>query len=296
MASSAAVGLTRNGGGIGLNITTRAIQRGLGAGLLAAALAVMWLPFWVMIVTSFQDTAHVLAGQTHPLWAWPLSGANYQQLFNQLPMVRYLANSSLVAMATTVGHVIVASMAGYAFARLRFAGREALFFAVLLTLMIPPQVNLVPLFLLMKQLGWVDTYWALIVPGWFGGFGVFLFRQWFTGFPPELEEAARLDGCSPWQVFTLIALPLAVPVVVTLALFVFIATWNSFTWPLVVTFSDEVRTLPLGLAALKDSFREAINWPLLMSAATTATLPVAGLFLLGQRAFLDGILAGGVKE
>lgn len=268
----------------------------LAQGLLVLGAVLALLPFWLMFTSSLADPAPLLAGEPLPLWVWPWRLDNYQQLFTRLPMAQYVANSLIVTTLTTAGHVLLCAMAGYAFARLPVKGRNGWFWLVLLTLMVPPQVNLVPLFFLMRELGWIDTHWALIVPGLFGGFGIFLFRQWFTALPAELEEAARLDGCSVWQTFWKIAFPTALPAVATLALFVAIATWNSFLWPLVVLHSDGVKTLPLGLATLKESFRDTMNWPLLMAAATVATVPVVGVFLLGQRYFIQGLLAGSVKE
>ena len=258
--------------------------------------SLMMVPFWVMLITSLTPADIVFSNQFNGVWAWPLTVENLQQLFHQVAMSRYVLNSVLIALITTVLHVLFCAMAGYAFSRLRFKGRNVLFFAVLMTMMVPPQVNIVPLFMLMKQFGWVNTYWALIVPGLFGGFGVFLFRQWFNGLPQELEEAATLDGCSTWRTFWSIALPLAGPPMATLALFVFISSWNGFLWPLIVTHSDSLRTLPVGLAALKESFRDTTNWPLLMSAATVSVLPVVAVFLAGQRYLLQGLMAGSVKE
>jgi multiple sugar transport system permease protein len=265
------------------------------AGLLLGAVAMM-APFWVMIVTSLTNAGEVLRATGPNLFVWPPDGSNYATLFRELPLGQYFWNSVFVTVVTTVIHVLLCAMAGYAFSRMRFPGREPLFLLVLITLMVPPQVNIVPLFFLMKQLHWVNTYWALIVPGLFGGFGVFLLRQWFNALPKELEEAALLDGCSPWQTFWKIALPLAGPALAALSIFVFIGAWNSFLWPLVVTHSDELRTLPVGLAALKESFRETTNWPLLMGASTLSVLPVVIVFMLGQKQFMAGVMSGSSKE
>lgn len=262
--------------------------------LLVGALVTM-LPFWVMVVTSLVSSEQVF--QMPPtlwpdVWRWE----NYGRLFAQVPMGRYVWNSVLVAGLTTVGYVVLASMAGYAFSRLRFPHKNLIFFVFLMTMMVPPQVNIVPLFFMMKQFHWLDTYAALVVPGLFGAFGVFMLRQWFNGLPRELEDAARMDGCNPWQIFWRVAFPLATPALAALAIFVFITTWNSFMWPLIVTHSDELRTLPVGIAALKGSFRDTTDWPVLMAAATLSIVPVVVVFLLGQRQFMQGILAGGVKE
>ncbi len=221
---------------------------------------------------------------------------NYSRLFAQAPMGLYFWNSVLVSIITTIGYVLFAAMAAYAFSRMHFPYKNILFFIFLMTLMVPPQVNIVPLFFMMKEFHWLNSYWALIVPGLFGAFGVFLLRQWFNGLPKELEDAARMDGCNPWQTFWQIALPLSTPALAALAIFTFIGSWNSFMWPLIVTNSDSIRTLPVGVAALKGSFRDTTDWTVLMAAATLSIVPVVVVFLLGQKHFMKGILAGGLKE
>ncbi len=255
----------------------------------------MALPFWVMVVTSLVRPDEVF--QMPPrLWPRALHWENYQRLFEQAPMLVYFLNSVLVAVVTTLGHVLFAAMAGYAFSRMHFPHKNKLFFVFLMTMMVPPQVNIVPLFFLMKSFHWLDSYAALIVPGLFGAFGVFMLRQWFNGLPKELEDAARMDGCNPWQIFWQVALPLATPALAALGIFVFINTWNSFMWPLIVTNSEGMRTLPVGIATLKGSFRDTTDWTVLMAAATLSILPVVVVFLLGQKQFMKGILAGSVKE
>ena len=262
--------------------------------LLLGALGMVF-PFWVMIVTSLSGPDEVF--RTPPqLWPSASHWDNYARLFNAVPIDRYFWNSVLVSVITTVGNVVFSAMAGYAFSRLHFRFKNIVFFVFLVTLMVPPQVNIVPLFFLMKNLSWLDTYWALIVPGLSGAFGVFMLRQWFNGLPKELEDAARLDGCHSGQIFWKIALPLAAPALAALAIFVFIGSWNSFMWPLIVTNSDELRTLPVGLAALKGSFRDTTDWAMLMAASTLSILPVIAVFLVGQKQFIQGMLAGGVKE
>lgn len=255
----------------------------------------MAVPFWVMLVTSLVKPDEVF--QMPPrLWPEVFHWENYQRLFDQAPMGVYFINSVVIALITTVGHVLFSAMAGYAFSRMHFPHKNKLFFVFLITMMVPPQVNIVPLFFLMKTFHWLDTYLALIVPGLFGAFGVFMLRQWFNGLPKELEEAARMDGCNPWQIFWKVALPLATPALAALAIFVFINTWNSFMWPLIVTNSESMRTLPVGIATLKGSFRDTTDWTVLMAAATLSILPVVIVFLIGQKQFMKGILAGSVKE
>jgi multiple sugar transport system permease protein len=264
--------------------------------LLMLLLAVIMLvPFWVMLVTSLLAPQQAL-GQTPAWFAWPPHWENYSHLFARVAMGRYFMNSLLVATVTTVGQVLLCAMAGYAFAKFHFKHKEWWFAGVMLTLMVPPQVNIVPLFFEMKTLHWIDTFYALIVPALFSGYGVFLFRQWFSTLPPELEEAARMDGCTVWQTFWQLALPLATPAVTALAIFAFINSWNSFMWPLIVTQSDSLRTLPVGIAALKGSYRDTIDWPVLMAACSVSVLPAVVLFLLTQKTFVKGLMSGGSKE
>ena len=163
-------------------------------------------------------------------------------------------------------------------------------------MMIPPQVNIIPLFFVMKELHQIDTLQALILPGLFGGFGVFLMRQWFQSFPKELENSARMDGCTTWQIFVKIALPLAVPAMITLGIFTFISAWNSFMWPLIVTNSDSIKTLPVALAEFKGSFRETTDWAQLMAYSAVCTLPAIGIFILGRKFFINDLLSGSLKE
>jgi len=256
---------------------------------------IMMLPFWVMIVTSFQSLQEVFAYPPHLLpEQWRIE--NYGRLFAQIPMATYFWNSLFVAAITTVGHVLICAMAGYAFSRLKFPGKNAIFLVFLITLMVPPQVNIVPLFFVMKLFGWLDSYWALIVPGLFGAFGVFLMRQWFNGLPKELEDAAVLDGCHIGHQFWHIALPLARPAIAALAIFVFVNTWNSFMWPLIVTNSPELMTLPVGIATLKSSYRDVTDWTILMAASTISIFPVMIVFVMGQKQFIAGLMAGGSKE
>ncbi|MDD3012070.1 MAG: carbohydrate ABC transporter permease [Candidatus Gastranaerophilales bacterium] len=255
----------------------------------------MLVPFLWMLATSLMTQKQIFA---YPpvLIPNPIAIDNYFKVSQAIPIAKYFLNSTIVAVLTTAGQIIVSAMAAYAFARLKFKGRDALFLIILATMMIPPQVNIIPLFFVMREFHWIDTYYALIIPGLFGGFGIFLLRQWFKGMPIELEDAAKIDGCNPFQTFWKIALPLALPVIATLGIFTFITTWNSFIWPLIVTNSDYMRTLPVGLAVFKGSFRESTEWGQLMACAVISVIPVIGVFLLGQKYFVKGIMMGGVKE
>ena len=251
----------------------------------------MLTPFLMMIYLSFSGNADFFSQSERTFTA-----QNYISVFKSIPVAKYFFNSLFVAVLTTIGQVIFSSMAGYAFARMKFRGSDYLFFLILVTIMIPPQVNIIPLFFIMRELNLIDSYSALIIPGLFGGFGVFMFRQFFMGFPKDLEEASRIDGCTAFETFYKIALPLALPTVVTLSIFTFISSWNSFMWPLIVTNSEAMRTLPLGLAVFKGSFREIINWGDLLACAVICTLPTIAVFLLGNKYFINDMLQGGVKE
>ena len=187
-------------------------------------------------------------------------------------------------------------MAGYVFARGKFLYKDTVFFIFLATMMIPPQVNIIPLFFLMRELNWIDTYQALIAPGIFGGFGIFLMRQWYISMSSEIEDAARIDGCNFYQTFFKIAFPLSLPAIVTLGLFTFITSWNNFMWPLIVTNSSEITTLPVALAQFKSTFREIISWGDLTACSVILSLPVIIIFLAGKKYFIADVLNGAIKE
>ena len=276
-------------------MNTSKIYKFLGYFLLIIGAISMLLPFIYMICLSFMTDEQVFSSNLSFLPS-PFTVENYTYVVKNSDILRYFFNSMLVSIITTLGQVIIAAMAGYAFSRFKFKYKEVLFFLIIVSMMIPPQVNIVPLFFIMKQFHWIDTYWALIVPGLFGGFGVFMMRQWFKSQPIDMEMAAKIDGCSAFQVFCKIALPLALPAIMTLGIFTFITTWNSFMWPLIVTNSDFIRTLPLGLADFKGSFREVTDWGALTAYSVICSVPVIGVFLLGRKYFINDILNGGIKE
>lgn len=257
--------------------------------------ASMLYPFFAMLNLSFVDNNNIFL-ESGKIIHTNLTIQNYKNVFNDIPLCRYFFNSLVVATVTTIGQVLFASLAGYAFARLNFKFRNGLFLIILITMLIPPQVNIIPLFFIMRELHLIDTYQALILPALFGGFGIFLMRQYFLGLPKDLEESAKIDGCNLFQTFFKIALPLALPTVATLAIFTFVTTWNSFMWPLIVTNSESMRTLPVGLAIFKGSFREITLWGDLLACSVICTLPVIGVFLIGKKYFISDILQGGVKE
>lgn len=275
------------------------IKLSLGYFILALIALSMLMPFFAMINLSFSPNSQIFSGASNILpknWIESLTFNNYRSVFSSIPIARYFFNSLIVATITTIGQVIFSAFAGYAFARLKFKGSDFLFVLILITMMIPPQVNIIPLFFLMRELHLIDTYQALIIPGFFGGFGIFMFRQYFLNLPKDLEEASRIDGCNIIETFYKIALPLALPIIATLAIFTFISSWNSFMWPLIVTNSDNMRTLPLGLTVFKGSFREIINWGDLLACAVICTIPTIFIFLIGKKYFINDLLQGGLKE
>lgn len=255
----------------------------------------MLFPFFAMLNIAF-STENDIFKNIGIFFHMNYTLENFKHVFSEIPITRYFLNSMLVAILTTIGQVLISSMAGYSFARLNFKHKNFWFLVILITMMVPPQVNIIPLFFLMRELHLVDTYSALILPGLFGGFGVFLMRQYFLSLPKDLEESARIDGCNIFQTFFKIALPLALPAVVTLTIFTFVSTWNSFMWPLIITNSESMRTLPVGLAIFKGSFREITLWGDLLACSVICTIPVIIIFFLGKKYFLSDLLSGAIKE
>ena len=251
----------------------------------------MIIPFFMMFLISLSGQDNIFTDYKNI----NLSLCAYKNVFHSIPVAKYFLNSLIVALATTFGQVIISALAGYGFARTNFRGKEVLFFIFILTMMVPSQVNIVPLFYLMSKLGWINTYQALIVPGLFGGFGVFFMRQYFKSFSQELEEASKLDGCNIWQTFIKIALPCAIPAIATLSIFTFVTTWNSFMWPLIVTNTESVRTLAVGLTIFKSTFREVTLWGELMACSCICSIPVILVFITGKKYLINNPLDGAVK-
>jgi multiple sugar transport system permease protein len=260
---------------------------------LAIALGIsMLVPFLWMISTSLMDEFEVFQFPprlvpSDPVWS------NYPNALTAVPFGRFFLNSAVMSLFIVSGHLITASTAGYAFARLRFPGRDKVFILFLANLMVPIIVLLIPRFLLVNALGWVDTYAGLIVTELVGVWGIFLMRQYFLSIPRELEDAARIDGANEWHVFWRVALPLAKPAIATVALFSFVETWKSFLWPLIVTRSMAMRPVEVGIAAFHSLYFS--NWPYQMAAAVTAVIPILILFLFTQRYFVQGIQLAGLK-
>ncbi|MGJ3247583.1 MAG: carbohydrate ABC transporter permease [Elainellaceae cyanobacterium] len=222
---------------------------------------------------------------------WSLS--NYQDAWERANFLLAFANSTLVAIAVTACQIVTSALAGYALARLTFRGRRAVLLVVLVTLVIPFQILVIPIFLVLKWGHLINTYGALILPTAANGFGIFLMRQYFSTIPVELEEAAAVDGATRLQILIRVLIPLARPALVTLFLFTFIGEWNDLFKPLVFTTRPELRTVQLALAEFQEQFTN--SWSLLMAAVVIATVPVVGLFLIGQRQFIRGIATTGIK-
>ena len=250
---------------------------------------IMLAPFLIMLVVSLFPNEAFLA-RRFPLDQLTL--ANYAETFRVVPFSRYFLNSTIVTVSVTVLQILISSLAAFAFARLRFRGREALFLLYLATLMIPAQVTLIPNFLIIRNLRWYDTYMALIVPGMFSALSTFLLRQYYRGIPLDLDEAARMDGASSFRIWLQVIVPLSWPVMAALAIFTFQATWNDFLWPLVVTGSDEMRTIPIGLSYFVGQY--GTSWNLLMAGSVIALLPVLVIYLLAQKTFVQGITLTGM--
>jgi multiple sugar transport system permease protein len=277
----------RTGRGSTVSLGTLALHA-----LLVAIAGLAVAPLAWMVSASLMPTG-AAATFPPPLLPHPATLAHYRELFTRLDVARDLGNSALVASLITVSSLIINSMAGYAFAKLRFAARDRLFGLMLLGLFIPSQVAMLPLFIMMRQAHLVNSYAAVIVPSMASVFGIFLIRQYVLGIPDELIDAARVDGAGELRIYWSIIVPLCVPVLVTLAVFVFMSAWNDFMWPLVVLTDDAKYTLPVGLANLS---REHVQDTELMMAAAVVTLaPVLLMFLSLQRYYLRGITSGAVK-
>jgi multiple sugar transport system permease protein len=261
-------------------------------GLLLAGSAIALFPLLWMVSASLMSPGESSA---YPPLLVPRQPTldNYRELFARAGMGRYLANSLLLAIAVTALSLVFNVMAGYAFAKLRFVGRERIFRLMLGALVIPGQVAMVPLFLLLKHLGLVNSYGGIIVPALASIFGIFLVRQYALSIPDDLLEAARIDGASEWRIFGLVVVPLLRPIIVTLALFTLLGTWNDFMWPLIVLTDQDLYTLPVALASLS---REHVqDNELMMAGAVLTIVPVLVVFLVLQRYYIQGLTMGSVK-
>jgi len=260
--------------------------------VLSAVALFSLVPLLWMMSTSLKSDAETLSATVEWLphiFHWE----NFTKVFERTNFNLNYWNSVFVALIVTTGQVFTSALAGYAFSRLEWPGRDKIFLAYLGTLMIPVTVTMLPNFIILRQLNWLDSYQALTIPAMFTAYGTFLCRQFMMGLPRDLEEAAIIDGCNFFQIFSYIILPLCTPVLTTLSILTFMGTWRSFAWPLVVTYSEDLRVLPLALFAFQGARK--IEYNLLMAASLMMIIPTLLLFIFGQRFFVKGIRLGGVK-
>jgi multiple sugar transport system permease protein len=274
----------------------RLLFKFLGYIALIVVAITMVIPFEWMIITSLKPAGTEFS---YPPELLPRSIDlnNYIKIFTMVPFGRYFANTVFVTLFTVIGQVLICSMAGYGFSRLNFIGRDVIFVVYLATMMIPFQIILIPLYLIVFKLGWVNTYQGLIIPSISSAFGIFLLRQAFLNIPRDFQDAARIDGASEWRIFAQIFLPLSGPTIATLAVFAFMGSWTDLLWPLLIARDKSMRTLELGLAyfnATTSAFKQP-NWPLIMAASVVVMLPVLIVYFFTQRYFVAGITLSGLK-
>jgi multiple sugar transport system permease protein len=265
----------------------------LSTAVLWASALLVSFPFVWTIRSSIMPTKQIL--KFPPIWIpSEITFEHYRDVLSFQPFDRYILNSLLVATVVTLLQVAIAAMGAYAFARLRFPGRDKLFLLYLATMIIPSQVTLIPQYWLVSKLGWVDGYPSLIVPFVFSAFLTFLIRQFFLGIPRDLEDAARIDGAGYLRIFLTVILPLSGPVLATAGLLAFMSSWTSFLWPLIVIRTRELRTVPIGLAALRDEMGTT-DYGQIMAGSVLAIIPMFFLFLFLQRYIIQGVASSGIK-
>lgn len=260
---------------------------------LCLAVAISMLPFLYVISSSLKDSVALFSYPPEWIPAEPTL-RNYRALLEDYPFVRWTLNSLIVAGSVTLIKVVIDSMAGYAFAKMTFPGKDHLFLVVLMTLMVPFAATLIPLFIIVRDLKLTNTYWGLILPALANPIGIFMMRQFIESLPGDLENAARLDGCSEWQIFTRVVLPLLKPGLVVLGIFLFMTQWTSYLWPLVIGTKEEMFTLTVGVQSLRALF--SVDWGILSAGAVLSMLPLVLVFIFLQRYFIAGSIAGALKE
>lgn len=261
---------------------------------IAVILGVMtFLPFLWMVSASFMSTG---AANTYPPKLFPdkFNFSHYQNLLTRLNLTRYLFNSLVISLGVTFFSLLLNSMAGYAFAKYRFARKKGLFKFLLSSMIIPAQVTMLPVFLILKNMGFINTYFAIIIPGMASIFGIFLIRQYALSIPDSLIEAAKMDGATELQIYYRVILPLCKPILVTLGLFTFMGTWNDFLWPLIVMTDSNMYTMPVALANLMSEHVQ--DTELMMAGSVITIVPVLVVFLALQKYYIKGIMMGSVKE
>jgi ABC-type glycerol-3-phosphate transport system permease component len=271
----------------------RALSAGAIHGVLIAGLVLIFFPIAWAVSTSLKHPGDIFLFP--PTWIPnPIHWQNYVEAMTKADFGRYFLNTTFITVVDIVAKVASCSLVAFSFARLRWWGRDVLFMVMLSTLMLPQQVTLIPQFIIYRQLGWIDTFMPLIVPNLFGGpFFTFLLRQFFLSIPTDLDDAARIDGCSSWGVYWRIILPLSRPALMMVAIYVFNITWNDFFGPLIYLHNRNNYTISLGLQAFQT--QSGPEWHLIMAASLVAMLPVLVLFFFGQRYFIQGVVFSGVK-
>lgn len=268
----------------------RYLGRALAYAVVTIGAFIMVAPFLWMASTAFKSGGS--AFDYPPSWIpQPFTLENFREVWTVVDFGRYLFNSIFISVCVTAGEVLTSALAAYAFARLRFPGRDAMFLMYLGTLMIPGQVTIIPNFILMRYMGWINTYEGLIIPTAFTAFGTFLLRQYFLSIPRELEEAARVDGAGYFQIWWRIIMPLATPAIATLGVFSFMGAWNSFLWPFIMVSTSDMRTLTVALRSLQTEY--GTEWGMMMAGSLIAMLPMLVIFLAAQRYFVRGIATSG---
>jgi multiple sugar transport system permease protein len=259
-----------------------------------ALVLVVILPFFWMLSTSFKDLQEVFAYPPTWIpqkWIW----TNYAEVWKQAPFARYFLNSAIVAITVTIGQLISCTLAAYAFARMRFKGKNFMFILFMSTTMISTQVTLIPSYLIITQLDWIDSYAGLIVPFLANAFGVFMLRQSFLTLPRELEEAAKMDGCSRLRFLIQIMMPLNIPILSSQALFAFMGNWNAYLWPLIITNKENMRTLQIGLRYFV-SPDSGTQWGVYMAATVLVSIPVILFYFFVQKTFVESMASTGLKD
>jgi multiple sugar transport system permease protein len=257
--------------------------------LLIGGLAMIF-PFVWMVVSSLKSASEIYSLSLLPPNP---SLANYRTVLDETPFIRWFANSMIVAIIITASVAFFDSLVGYVLAKFHFPGRQIIFLVILSTLMVPTEMLVIPWYVMSINFGWTDSYWGIMFPGVISAFGIFLMRQFFLGVPNDLIDAARLDGFTEFRIFWKIALPLVKPALAALCIFTFLGNWNAYIWPLIVVRSEEMRTLPVGIAFFSSEAGSAFH--LIMTAAAMATIPVIIVFIIFQRQIIKGIALTGVK-
>ncbi|MFO7323100.1 MAG: carbohydrate ABC transporter permease [Chloroflexota bacterium] len=264
--------------------------------LVALLIAITFaFPIYFMVSSSFKAETEVLATPVH-WYPYEFQGLlNYQRAFEVVPLARFFFNSAFMATVDVIVTVFFSALAGYGFAKFRFRGRRLLFAFIMSMIAVPFQILVVPLFIQVHSFGWVDSYAGLIIPGIMNAFGIFMMRQFAYGIPDELLDAARIDGAGEFLIFRRIVFPLLAPASASLAVIIFLFSWNNFLWPLIVTRSQDLATIPVGMTVFTQPHSDQPRWAVAMAVSTLATLPVALLFVFFQRYFVQGLVMSGLK-